>query len=123
MPSGSLVTVPVPDEKSTLRSKLTAGGLKAAETNVAEFIVTSQVRLSPEQPPDQPPKVEPPLPTAVRVTISPSGKGAAHETEQSMPGGSLVTVPEPVPATASVRSIGCQRLRRSARSGGPEWLM
>ena len=71
---------------------------------MAESMVTTQLPV-PEQPaPDQPVKVEPTEAAAVRVTEVPWLKVAEQVAPQLMPGGSLVTVPEPVPSLATVRA-------------------
>jgi hypothetical protein len=56
----------------------------------------------PEHAPDQPAKLEPVSGVAVRVTLVPASKNAAHVGSQWMPSGLLVTVPDPVPAFVTV---------------------
>jgi len=70
--------------------------LKVAATFLAAFIVRTQVPV-PEQSPDQPAKVEPAAADAVNVTTVPELNAAEQVVPQSMPAGTLVTVPEPVP--------------------------
>ena len=66
MPAGSLTTVPLP-----LRLTVKTGlALKVAVTLLAAVIVTVQVPV-PVQAPDQPPKLEPTVGVAVRVTLVP----------------------------------------------------
>ena len=53
----------------------------------------------PEQPPpDQPPNVEPEPACAVSVTEVPMANGAEQVDPQLIPGGELVTDPDPFPA-------------------------
>ena len=68
--------------------------MKVAVTPVGAFIITVQLVAIPEQPPDQPPNVEPVPGAAVRVTDIPAGK--------IVPDGFVVTVPVPVPAMLMV---------------------
>jgi hypothetical protein len=56
----------------------------------------------PEQPPDQPVNVDPGAATAVSVTEAPSSNCAEHVEPQSIPDGTEVTVPDPVPAFDTV---------------------
>ena len=56
----------------------------------------------PVQAPDHPAKVEPALGAAVKVTEVPLEKLALHAVPQLIPEGLLVTVPAPVPASATV---------------------
>ena len=50
-----------------------------------------------EQPPDHEPNVEPPVGTAVSVTVAPAGNAEMQSVGQLMPLGPLVTVPVPPP--------------------------
>src|SRR5689334_4246750 len=50
----------------------------------------------------QPPNVEPAAGVAVSVTVLLRWKSAVHVAPQEIPAGELVTVPEPVPAFATV---------------------
>jgi hypothetical protein len=69
-----------------------------------EFITTVQVPL-PLQAPLQPTNVEPALGVAVNITPVPAEKFAAHlVVGQLMPAGLLVTVPPPVPPSATLRA-------------------
>ena len=66
-------------------------------------MVTVHVGKSPEQPPPlQPPKVEGGMALAFRVTGVFSAKAKEQVDPQSMPTGSLVTVPLPILFTISV---------------------
>ena len=71
--------------------------LNVAVTEVADFTLTTQVGLDPEQtPPLQPRKVELFLDgVAVSVTTSPVQNGSAQSRPQLIPEGLLVTVPGP----------------------------
>jgi len=53
--------------------------------------------------PDQPVSVDPAAGVPVNVTTVPVGNAATHVGPQSMPGGWLVTVPNPVPIFCTVR--------------------
>ena len=68
-----------------------------------ELAVRSTVQvLVPVQAPDHPAKVELAFGAAVNVTEVPLEKLALHVEPQEMPAGLLVTVPAPVPASATV---------------------
>jgi hypothetical protein len=69
--------------------------VKVAVTLLAAFILIVQLVAVPEQPPDQPPKVESVLAAAIRVTEVRALK--------LVPDGLVVTVPLPVPALLMVR--------------------
>ena len=56
----------------------------------------------PVQAPDQPANVEPEVAAAVSVTCVPLAKLALQVAPQLIPEGLLVTVPAPVPASATV---------------------
>lgn len=79
----------------------TAAAAKVAETEVFKVIVTVQVPVPPQAPP-QPVKSELAPGLAVRVTTVPSAKVAAQVAGQLIPAGELVTVPLPVPAVVTV---------------------
>jgi hypothetical protein len=57
----------------------------------------------PLQAPLQPTNVEPALGTAVKTTLVPEEKFAAHVDGQLMPAGLLITVPLPEPSSATFR--------------------
>ena len=81
--------------------------MKVAVTEWSAVIVTVQVPV-PVQSPDQPAKVLPDAGVAVSVTWVPVPKLTVHVAPQSIPAGSLVTVPVPLPPfeTVSVRGEG-----------------
>src|SRR5580704_1227533 len=74
--------------------------LKAADTFTAAFIVTTQLPV-PLQAPPQPLKAAPWAGVAVSVTGVPLPKLELHAVPQLMPGGELVTLPLPNTPTAS----------------------
>jgi len=76
--------------------------LKFAVTFFCAFIVTVQ-EPAPEHAPDQPAKVEPAAAVAVSVILELPLSGTTQLTVQIIPGGELVTWPEPVPALAKLR--------------------
>ena len=78
-------------------------GVKVALTAVAAFMVTLQAPV-PLQAPLQPVKAEPEAGVAVRFTTVLLGKLAEQVTPQAIPGGELVTVPVPVPASVTLNS-------------------
>ena len=59
--------------------------------------VIGQGAVPEHPPPDQPVKVDPDEGSAVNVTVVPSVNDALQVEPQSIPGGSLVTLPSPVP--------------------------
>ena len=102
MPTGELVTVPLPvPDLVTVSAKDDC--TKVAVTVVAALSVTTQV-LVPVQPPLQPLNVEPVCGDAVRVTTVPIVNEVVHVVPQLMPAGELVTVPTPAPAFDTVRA-------------------
>lgn len=76
--------------------------LKVAVTALAALIVTEQVPV-PEHAPLHPAKVDPVDAVAVRVTLAPLVKLALQMLGQVMPEGLLVTEPDPVPASVTVK--------------------
>jgi hypothetical protein len=66
------------------------------------FIVTVQA-LRPLQAPLHPAKKDPVAALKVNFTFVPAANEAEHVGLQLIPAGVLVTVPEPVPATVTVR--------------------
>jgi hypothetical protein len=74
---------------------------KIAVTFSSEFIVTRQVPL-PVQAPPQPLKVAPPVGVAVSITGVPLAKFTVQMDPQLIPAGELVTVPLPDTLTESV---------------------
>ena len=97
MPAGLLVTVPRPvPALVTVSAKL--GVEKVAVTVVGAVSVTVQVPVPVHPPPLQPVKVEPAAGAAVSTTGVPLAKVDEQFVPQVIPAGTLVTVPEPVPA-------------------------
>ena len=76
-------------------------GVKVALTELAAFMVTLQVPV-PLQAPPQPVKVEPEAGVAVRLTTVPLAKLAEQVAPQEIPAGELVTVPVPVPVSVTL---------------------
>ena len=102
IPAGALVTVPEP---SPAFVKVTFAVSKVAVTAAAAFIVTTQLP-APVQAPDQPAKTALGAGVAVRVTTVPSSNSAEHSnamSEQLIPAGSLITEPDPSPASTTSR--------------------
>src|SRR5882762_4286523 len=86
MPTGALVTVPVPPPW-TITVSVNITGSKVAMTVVAETGVTIHVPVPVQPPPDQPAKVEPAAAVAVRITGLPEGKLAEHVVPHEIPTG------------------------------------
>jgi hypothetical protein len=104
MPPGELLTVPLPVPMLvTVSETVMGGGVKVADTFWAAFITMTQV-LIPLHPPDQPVKVEPAVPLAVRVTELPTANSVLQVLPQLMPGGLLVMMPLP-----SLLIVNCTR--------------
>jgi len=99
MPAGTLVTVPVP-VPARVMVKVRCGWNVAVQLLVV-VIVTVPSAQSP-LPPVNPVNVEPGAATAVSTSTAPCGTVSVQSLPQSMPGGELVTVPEPVPALVTV---------------------
>jgi hypothetical protein len=78
--------------------------LKVAVTAVAAVNVTTQVPVPVQPPPLHPANVEPSAAAAVSVTAVPLAKFAAQVVGQLIPAGALVTVPVPLPASATVNA-------------------
>ena len=79
--------------------------MKVADTLCAEFIITMQLPV-PLQAPPQPVKLQPLAGVAVKVTGVPLEKFALQVAPQLMPAGELVTVPLPVLLTESAKFCG-----------------
>jgi hypothetical protein len=77
--------------------------LNVAATLRDGFIVTVQVPVPVQPPPDQPAKTEPGTADAVRVTEVPELYEALQVEPQLIPEGLLVTVPVPVPCLEIVK--------------------
>ena len=103
MPAGSLITVPDP-VPLLLTLNWYWFKVKVAVTDLAALIVTTQVPVPVQPSPLQPVNVEPVAVVAVRVTTVPESKIYSQVAPQSMPGGLLVTVPEPVPLRLTVNA-------------------
>ncbi|MEZ4402234.1 MAG: hypothetical protein R3B06_19575 [Kofleriaceae bacterium] len=75
-----------------------------AVTVAAAFMVTLQVPVPEQPPPDQPVKVEPALGAADNVDAGAGGVGLEQLlAPQAIPAGTRTSVPLPVPALATVR--------------------
>jgi hypothetical protein len=106
MPSGELVTVPVPVPLVFTTRVWLPGVVKIAETVWASVILTSQVNALPEHDPVQPPKTEGAVGFAVSVTELLFAKSNGHvELLQLIPAGELVTVPLPFAITVNVDDL------------------
>jgi hypothetical protein len=106
IPAGLLVTVPVP-APVLLNESRSGAWSKVAVTALSVSVFTVQVPPVPEHAPPQPANVDPLAGTAVRVTLPPTPNAAEQLEPQSIPAGSLVTVPLPAPAlsTESVATL------------------
>jgi len=102
IPARFEVTVPRP-VPVLVTARVTLCRVKVAVTVVAAFKVTEQVPVPEQPPPLQPVKIEPLAGVAVSVTNVPLSNEAEQVAPQSIPGGSEVTVPLPVPALLLVR--------------------
>jgi hypothetical protein len=104
MPAGSLVTVPSSPLDLFMFSITWSGAM--SKTGNAVKSLSSVMVQGPDPPhlgPFQPVSIEPAAGVAVMVTTVPVGNAATHVAPQSMPGGWLVTVPDPVPRFSTVR--------------------
>jgi len=102
-PGGLLVTVPVPvPARLTVTVKGGTGALNVAVTEWLAFVARVQVKAIPAvmQSTPQPPKAEPPVAFAVRLT-PPLGKLASQVPGQAITAGLLVTVPVPARLTVT----------------------
>lgn len=96
MPTGLLVTVPLPvPDLLTLNTKVWA--LKSAMTEVAAVMSTVHVPVPEHPAPLQPVKVDPVSAVAVNETLVLDGNEYEQDDPQSIPVGLLITVPLPVP--------------------------
>lgn len=104
IPSGELVTVPLPDpDNVTVRvGPLVAAVLNVAVTDVVADAMMLQVPVPEHPPPDHPANVEPDAGVAVSATAVPDAKLALHVCPQLIPAGALVTDPDPPPAFVTV---------------------
>jgi len=102
IPAGALVTVPLPvPVSSTIKFRVTA--VNVAVTDRAAAMETVHVLPEVESQPLQFAKVEPLAAFAVSVTEAPLLKEAEQVPGQLMPPLELVTVPLPLPASATDR--------------------
>jgi hypothetical protein len=116
IPAGLLVTMPLPSPLTVTDSGYMT--LKLALTDLAAFIVTLQVPV-PEQAPPQPVKL-PVLALAVSVTTVPLLKLEEQVEPQLIPAGALVTLPLPLPFLETVRRYGTGAVTfRLAVAGSP----
>src|SRR5262245_38468436 len=103
----AFITVPA---TSGLSVKVVVGTLNVAVTVRAALIVTVQVPV-PVQLPPQPANVEPVDADAVRLTTVPVVNEVVHAVPQLMPVGELVTAPLPVPDLVTVSAKeGCTKV-------------
>ena len=104
MPARSLVRVLFPPPDLSTFSVTWSGAMSKTGNAVKSLSsVMVQGPLPPHLGPAQPVSVEPAAGVAVKVTTVPVGNAATHVGPQSMPGGWLVTVPNPVPIFCTVR--------------------
>ena len=88
--------------------------VKVAVTDVALFMVTAQVPVPLQPPPDQPLNVEPEPGVAVNETAAPDANACEHVLGHEIPAGVLTTEPEPEPAKVRER----QRVERTTERPG-----
>ena len=89
--------------------------LNVALTFFAALIVTTHL-AAPEHAPDQPANLEPEVAVAFRVTFIPTAKRRLQVVPHEMPAGVLVTVPLPVPALTTVRSLATANVAVTERA-------
>jgi len=129
IPAGLLTTEPDPKparETNNVRV-LAPESAKAAVTVRASVMPTVHVLEAPEHAPPQPTNDEPTAALAVNVTDVPPANDATHVAPQSIPTGTLVTVPTPEPIRATV-NIHCPEpattvARISSRFDGSKTLL
>src|SRR5689334_16898508 len=100
MPGGSMwMASPLKPMRDTYRS----GGSNTAVAYVGSAPIVNVHGLPcPLHAPTQYERTDSESPAAVSVTCDPSANDAMHSSPQSMPGGSDVTVPEPVPVSMTI---------------------
>jgi hypothetical protein len=104
MPAGALVTCPLPfPSRVSVRSK---AGVNVAVTFVAELIATVHTLPTATSHPLHPESVDPMAGTAVRTTLLPEAKPNEQIEPQSMPTGTLLMDPLPLPSKLTVRTTG-----------------
>ena len=105
MPAGVLVTVPLPVPVVLTASATngTGAGSNVAVIVVSPSTVTTQRSVPLHPAPVHPAKTESVPGEAVSVTVSPGTYVAPQVALQSMPAGTLVTVPLPAPAVLTVK--------------------
>src|SRR5947208_1387204 len=91
------------DTRSRIFASISHFRRKVAETSRDLVISTVHVGAVSAHGTDQPPKRDTFEGTSLRTTGVPSSNRAEHPVPQAMPGGSLVTDPEPVPRSSTVR--------------------
>jgi hypothetical protein len=116
IPAGSEVTVPVPvPSLTTKRAKVLR--VKPALTDLAASIVTTQVPVPVQPPPDQPVKFASAEGEAVKVTIAPLSKENRQVAPQAIPAGEELTVPLPDPFLFTVSAkVWMPKLAETDRS-------
>ena len=111
MPSGTLVTRPTPRPVLATVSVARGRAWKLAVTVLSLLRVTLHIAVSLQSPPLQPTNAEPVSATAVRATVVPPAKTAAHLDPQAIPAGLLLTLPVPVPPRVTVSVAACTLIR------------
>ena len=79
-------------------------------TLVSALMLSVQLLVPEQPPPDQPEKAKPVSGIAVRVTAVPLRYVVEQVAPQFMPAGALATVPLPDPALTTLRLTGCEKL-------------
>ena len=102
IPTGALITVPVPVPVLFTVSVGIVGGLKVAVMFWSPFMTTTQEPV-PLQAPLHPENIDPPAGDADKVTVVPGLYALLQPSPQLMPAGLLMTVPVPAPAFVTVR--------------------
>jgi hypothetical protein len=100
MPTGELVTVPLPFP--ALLTVSVRATVNVAFTVLAESIVITQVPVPEQLPPDQALNTEPESAVAFIVTVCPAGKLSVQSLGQLIPDGELATLPVPDPSRVTV---------------------
>lgn len=104
IPSGAEVTVPPPvPVRVTVNVYWVGTGVKLAVQLAFALTITVALTDAPEQLPVHPANVAPAAAVAVSVTAVPCAKVEAQMLPQAIPAGNELTLPEPVPANATLR--------------------